>query len=704
MKRAMLLFAPLIFAGLSTPAAAAEPRSLPVGQCMNMGNSLEPATENAWGGKRITADDFTNIAKAGFKTVRIPVRWDTHMGKTAPFTIDAAYMARVQEVVSSANAAGLNVILDSHHFEDMHKDPIGNIPRYTAMWAQIATAFAGYPVGKLWFELENEPHDKFTNANLLEVQTPALNAIRQTNPDRPVIIGGEFWSGIDSLATLELPDDPNVYPTFHYYEPFFFTHQGATWVDPSPPLGRTYGVEDDSARLTRDVQKVRDYADRTGVMPFIGETGAHTTVPLAERVKYHRAITDAFAPMGVGMCAWAYTNTFAFYDHEKGEWLPGMLEAFGLPGNGAAMAPEAPKTPQAAPQPAPQPAAEKQPTPELQALDDTLPGVLINDPAALNWVMYGAGMSTKIVKSADIPGGGAAVQFKVTTLGVNAYDAGANVPIRTPMKRGTDYVAVFWARSVASDAPDKKGRVSARFGQNIAPYNGFADTVLTVGPEWQLYEVAGRSNIDIPKGQAVLGLQVAGARQTLEIGQVIVVEGTTSLKSVMMAPAAEPEMPPQLVGKGVLLNDPANRDWALFGASQTAKPTTTNVYGRVGTLLTVKAMGANPYDAGASVPIAGAIAKGDRIRVGFLARTVSASTPDGQGKLGVRVQQGVAPYDGFADNTLAIGPNWRLYQFVTVATMDLPAGSGQFGLHTAGAEQVVEIGSVYIIREAAPPQ
>jgi endoglucanase len=31
-----------------------------------------------------------------------------------------------------------------------------------------------------------------------------------------VIVGGQNWSGIDSLATLQLPDDPYVVPTFHY--------------------------------------------------------------------------------------------------------------------------------------------------------------------------------------------------------------------------------------------------------------------------------------------------------------------------------------------------------------------------------------------------------------------------------------------------------------------------------------------------------
>lgn len=692
MKKAMMLAATI--ASIAAPASGmAAPRGLPVGTCINMGNSLEPPTETGWGGHRITDGDFVNIASAGFKTIRLPVRWDSHAGKEAPYTIEPAFLARVQHLVGAAQAAGLNVILDSHNFESMHSDPLGSAPRFAGIWKQIGAAFAGQPTKTLWFELENEPHDKFTNANLLEALSPALAAVRATNPDRPVIIGGEFWSGIDSLKTLTLPDDPNVYPTFHYYEPFDFTHQGATWVDPVPPLGRAYGSAEDAARLVRDVQKIRDYSERTGLLPFMGETGAHTTVPLDQRVQYHAAVTKAFAPLGVGMCTWAYTNTFPFYDSDKKAWLPGMRGAIGLP------------DPTSAPVPAAAPSAsagERQATPALQALDDSLPGTLINDPSALNWSTFGTIMKSKIVKSAEIPGGGAAMQFTLQSLGVAAYDAGANVPIRTGLRSKTDYVAAFWARTVKSDAPDGKGRIGVRFQQNVAPYAGFGDTVLTVGSEWQLYEVPASADRDVPKGQAVLGLQLAGARQTIEIGQVIIVEGAKSIRqtTATAAPAADPELPPQLVGKGNLLNDPASREWALYGTTQVAKATTTNVYGRAATLLTVSAAGANAYDAGAAVPLRDAIAKGDRLRIAVLARTVSASTPDGQGRLAIRVQQNAAPYDGFADNMLTVGPNWRLYQVGTTASLALAAGTGQLALHTAGAAQAIEVGPVYVLREA----
>ena len=324
------ILAALLISGVAAPALA-KTDSLPIGRCVNMGNSLETPAEGAWGGKKIDAADFKRIADAGFNTIRLPVRWSTRASDTAPYSIDPAFMARVKTVVDDARKVGLNVILNSHHFEEIHKDPSGaNIAKLAGMWTQIATAFADQPESNLWFEIENEPHDKFNDSNLLKVLNPALAEIRKSNPTRPVIIGGEFWSGVNSLKTLQLPDDPNIVPTFHYYDPFNFTHQGATWVDPSPPLGRKYGGPEDKKLLQNDLQKVRDYVARTGKTPFMGEFGAYSTVSIEDRVNYQKTIRVAFDQIGIGMCAWAYTNTFPLWDQEKKAWVPGMRDAMGL--------------------------------------------------------------------------------------------------------------------------------------------------------------------------------------------------------------------------------------------------------------------------------------------------------------------------------------------------------------------------------------
>ena len=153
---------------LATASTAAEaPRSLPVGACINMGDQLEAQSETAHGGARIEAADFARIHAAGFATVRVPVRWSDKTGDGPGFAIDPKWMARVTDVVDQALAAKLNVILNDHHFEALDADPAANSAKLAALWTQIAAHFADRPAAHLWFEIENEPHEKLDNTNLI---------------------------------------------------------------------------------------------------------------------------------------------------------------------------------------------------------------------------------------------------------------------------------------------------------------------------------------------------------------------------------------------------------------------------------------------------------------------------------------------------------------------------------------------------------
>jgi endoglucanase len=196
------------------------------------------------------------------------------------------------------------------------------------VWRQVAAQLRDEPAN-VWFELLNEPHDKLTNANLLATLTPSLAAVRETNPTRIVVIGGERWSGVDSLATLPLPDDPYVIATFHDYDPFEFTHQGAKFIHPTPPFGRGFGGAEDVAQLNDKLAKVRGFMTRTGRVPFVGEYGAIESIPPDQRTTWYHTVSSAFASLGVATCAWGYRNAFPLW--KNGRWLPGMVEAISSP-------------------------------------------------------------------------------------------------------------------------------------------------------------------------------------------------------------------------------------------------------------------------------------------------------------------------------------------------------------------------------------
>lgn len=678
-------------------AKAAEPRSLPIGACVNLGNTLEVGKNQDIGDGMPGPADFARIRAAGFETVRVPVRWDQRSKSTPPYTVDADWMNRVQTTVDQALAAGLKVILNSHHFQPIYQDPLAVQPWHTGVWTQIAERFKDYPTDRLWFELENEPHDKFTDENLRATLDPALAAVRRTNPTRPVIYGGQNWSGLDSLETLTLPDDPNVYPTFHYYLPFDFTHQGAAWVKPDmPKVGRVYGTQADEQLLTTDVAKVKAYAARTGLMPFMGETGAYDKyIPLEQRVAYAKAVHDAFVPAGVAVCQWGYANTFPLYDRKNGRWLPGMLGALGL---------AEPATP--APQGQPSAAGQgDNSAAALSELQKQLPGRLISDPTRIDWPTQGASLETTVVQDPTIPGGGAARRYTVPKKLPNAWEAQTMVPLTAGIDSGQTATIGFYARTITADTPDGKGTVGVRFQQNAAPYSGFADTTLSIGPDWKWYEVSGVAPRSISKDVATVALQLGGAQQVIEIGQAIVIEGaativqTTTTTRPTAAAAGESLLPDPLKGAGQLINDPASRKWGSSGNAGTVETLeNSRIWLGNATRFTTTAPGANPWDLGTAIPIEGAIKAGDTLLIAIAARTESAQTPDGKARVAIRVQGDMPPYEGFADNTFTVGPNWQLIRIKTRSTRDFEPGTAQVALHFAGAAQSVDIGPVYVIK------
>ena len=66
-----------------------------------------------------------------------------------------------------------------------------------------------------------------------------VTAIRQVDPDTPILVGGMGYSGIAWLPYLQPTGDPRTVYTVHQYEPFVYTHQ-------EPPLTNTYPGEFDT--------------------------------------------------------------------------------------------------------------------------------------------------------------------------------------------------------------------------------------------------------------------------------------------------------------------------------------------------------------------------------------------------------------------------------------------------------------------------
>ncbi|AZK44951.1 cellulase family glycosylhydrolase [Paenibacillus lentus] len=221
----------------------------------NLGNSLDAvgADETAWGNPRITKELIQNIAAQGYKSIRIPVTWDSHIGGAPNYQIEAAYLNRVQEVVQWALDANLYVMINVHHdswlwiskMETQHDQVLA---RYNAIWRQIADKFKNSP-NKLMFESVNEP--RFTDGGttdetqqqkmLDELNVSFFNIVRSSggqNATRPLVLSTLEASPSQERMTalyntISKLNDKNIIATVHFYGfwPFSVNIAGHTKFD-----------------------------------------------------------------------------------------------------------------------------------------------------------------------------------------------------------------------------------------------------------------------------------------------------------------------------------------------------------------------------------------------------------------------------------------------------------------------------------------
>src|SRR5262245_42934631 len=139
----------------------------------------------------------------------------------------------------------------------MNQDPVQNLPRLVELWKQIALRYRNQPKS-LMFELLNEPHDQLDDERWQEAFPTLLKAIRDSNPDRIILIGPAYLNAVDRLDKIQLPpQDRRIIGTFHYYKPLQFTHQGAFWLNDSAPWRGTrwMGTPQEREELRNDFER-----------------------------------------------------------------------------------------------------------------------------------------------------------------------------------------------------------------------------------------------------------------------------------------------------------------------------------------------------------------------------------------------------------------------------------------------------------------
>jgi len=288
----------------------------------NLGNSLDAVgpDETAWGNPVITQTLIQNIKAEGFNSIRIPVTWNEHQGPAPSYTIEAAWLNRVEQVVDWALTADLYVVLDVHHdswlwVSSMPTNHNNVLNRFNATWTQIANKFRDKP-HELIFESINEP--RFDNSSgqaqefqlLHELNTSFHQIVRDSggnNATRPLMLPTLFTSAdeqayLDQLNnTIDSLNDPNLIATVHYYGfwPFSVNIAGFTTFD-----------QQVQQELINAFDRVENAFISRGIPVIIGEYGllgfdVHTgTVQQGEKLKYFEFFGNAARTRGITTQLW----------------------------------------------------------------------------------------------------------------------------------------------------------------------------------------------------------------------------------------------------------------------------------------------------------------------------------------------------------------------------------------------------------------
>lgn len=344
-----------------------------------------------------TVRDLEQLRRAGFDFVRIPV--DPGPIVAASPRERGLLLDQVMAAVALALGQDFTVILNlhanaaTHHWTPAHlfgSEAAPGFPAYLALIAELARRLVRMGPDRVALEPVNEPFQACGAAEWERVQKRMLGAARSAAPDLTLVATGACGSmiaGLEPLRARALAAFEPLLFTFHFYEPYLFSHQGAKWMSEpfypalnavpwpasrgtlettlaavrarmvalgQPASGRGAAAYRETERVLKEyfdaqpdrpfiesyLRQVRAWAEREGVALgriLMGEFGAVRTgagiaasAP-ADRARYVRDVRLSAEAQGF---PWAFWNLFdslgLLVDDVSRQLDPAMIEALGL--------------------------------------------------------------------------------------------------------------------------------------------------------------------------------------------------------------------------------------------------------------------------------------------------------------------------------------------------------------------------------------
>jgi len=311
-----------------------------------------------------TVEDIALIRKMGFDHVRLTLEPAPLFNADDPGTLKADYLKYLDHALDMILAQPLAVIVDIHPSDEFKKRLNSNdrqIEAFGKFWRALAQHLATRDPERVFLEVINEPMVE-DGYRWFGMQGKLVSAVRSGAPQHTIIASGHRWSGLAELLFMQPYADRNIIYNFHFYEPFAFTHQGATWAGPNPPFYKNipypsnpesvskvldtiqnqpardnlvrYGEDRwNAARIDREISTAAAWAARNHVPLTCNEFGVYRKVaPPADRALWIRDMRTTLEKYGIGWAMWDYAGGFGVVNKQNGHATPDaeIVRALGL--------------------------------------------------------------------------------------------------------------------------------------------------------------------------------------------------------------------------------------------------------------------------------------------------------------------------------------------------------------------------------------
>ncbi len=213
------------------------------------------------------------LDRLGYTKVRIPMAVDYLLEN------DPSFLIELRKVLRYADSRQLTVILAYFDHQLSEERLESGLQKLKTNWQIVLKSLEGN-TNRLYLELANEP--QLSPDTWYRSVPDLVGSILQVNPDIPIILGATNFNSLFELSRMQPWALDRVVYTFHYYEPYLFTHQGTAWTGPqNSTMGIPYPYDESrmpalspQALGTAGEVNYRDYGltgNRTAMEDKIGQ-------------------------------------------------------------------------------------------------------------------------------------------------------------------------------------------------------------------------------------------------------------------------------------------------------------------------------------------------------------------------------------------------------------------------------------------------